>query len=134
MSIAEPTNVLDLVGPPEGFRFYAGVWLTHDLSWPVLCDLVAPALTGVITSGARRIQETRAAVAPDAPGLVVLHAADRFAGGPVMPWAHQCAVTGRRQHAKAALLQYRGRAGNSNEDAGADRVGQPHAQRAELES
>ena len=111
MSIAEPTNVLDLVGPPEGFRFYAGVWLTHDLSWPVLCDLVAPALTGVITSGARRIQETRAAVAPGAPGLVVLHAADRFAGGPVMPWAHQCAVTGRRQHAKAALLQYRAERG-----------------------
>lgn len=107
MPVAEPINVLELITPPDGFQFHAGVWLTHDLSWPVLCDLVAPALTGVITSGEPRIQETRAAVEPDAPGLVVLHAADRFTGGPVMPWAHQCAISGRRQHAKAALLQYR---------------------------
>ena len=112
MSLAEPANVLQLLTPPDGFQFHAGVWLSHDLSWPVLCDVVAPALTGVVTTGERRIQEARAAVAPDAPGLVVLHAADRFAAGPVMPWAHQFPVAGRRQHAKAVLLQYRSERGS----------------------
>ena len=51
MSLAEPANVLQLLTPPDGFQFHAGVWLSHDLSWPVLCDVVAPALTGVVTTG-----------------------------------------------------------------------------------
>lgn len=112
MSNVEPTSILDLVAPPKGYGFHAGVWLTHDLDWATLCDLVAPALTNVATTGDRRLHDVRASVGPDAPGLLVLHAGgDHFAGGPALPWAHELAVPGRRQHAKAALLLYRSPSG-----------------------
>ena len=41
MSIPEPTSIIDLLAPPKGYDFYAGIWLTHDLDWSTLCDLVA---------------------------------------------------------------------------------------------
>lgn len=57
----------------------------------------------------------RAALTADAPGLVVLHAgADHFTGGPALPWAQDLAVSGRRQHAKAALLRYRSPSGGKD--------------------
>jgi hypothetical protein len=114
MSHADPANLLDVIAPPEGFVFHAGVWLTHDLDWSALCDLVAPALGGLVPSGDRRMLDVRAAIPADAPGLVVLHAGGpHFHGGPVLPWAHEIAVTGRRQHAKAALLLYRSATGRT---------------------
>lgn len=112
MSIAEPTSILDLLTPPKGYAFHAGIWLTHDLDWAALCDLVAPALTEVSTTGDRRMHDVRAAVGADAPGLVVLHAGgEHFTGGPALPWAREVAVAGRRQHAKAGLLLYRSPSG-----------------------
>lgn len=108
MPPSEDTSLTELIAPPAGYRFHAGIWMTHDLDWTALCDLVAPALAGVTTTGPRRIQETRAEVHPTAPGLVVLHAGrDTFTAGPVLPWASEVAIDGRRQHAKLAVLQYR---------------------------
>ena len=109
MPVREPQPLLRLAQPPDGHSFYAGVWLTHDLAWKALCDLLAPTLAGVTTTGERRIQDTRAAVDPTVPGLFVLHAGGpMFAPeGSVLPWVRERAVTGRRQHAKAAVLQFR---------------------------
>lgn len=108
MPFSEDTSLTELVTSPAGYRFHAGVWLTHDLDWAAMCDLIAPALTGVTTTGPRRIQETRAGVDLVAPGLIILHAGrETFTAGPVLPWASEVAVGGRRQHAKLAILQYR---------------------------
>jgi hypothetical protein len=109
MPVREPQPLLSLAEPPDRYSFYAGVWLTHDLTWKALCDLLAPTLAGVTTTGERRIQDTRAAVGPSVPGLFVLHAGGpMFAPeGSVLPWVGERAVTGRRQHAKAAVLQFR---------------------------
>ena len=112
MLMPESVDILQLVCPPEGYAFHAGLWLSHDVSWKAVCDLLAPALAGVIVSGDRRVQETRGAVSDKVPGLLILHAGgDRFSGGPVLPWVKERAITGRRQHAKAALLQYRSPSG-----------------------
>lgn len=112
MRIAEPTSILELIEPPKGYAFHAGIWLTHDLDWSALCNLVAPALTNVTTTGDRRMHDVRAGVDADAPGLVVLHAGGKhFSGGPALPWACEIPVPGRRQHAKAALLVYRSPSG-----------------------
>ena len=107
MLSSDAVNILELVAPPDNHVFHAGIWLSHDVDWRAVTDLLAPALTGVITAGRRQILETRAAVATDDPGLVVFHPGDRFTGGPVLPWAGERKVSGRRLHAKAALLQYR---------------------------
>lgn len=118
MRIAEPTSILELIEPPKGYAFHAGIWLTHDLDWSALCNLVAPALTNVTTTGDRRMHDVRAGVDADAPGLVVLHAGGKhFSGGPALPWACEIPVPGRRQHAKAALLVYRSPSGKKDAEA-----------------
>ena len=85
MLSSDAVNILELVAPPDNHVFHAGIWLSHDVDWRAVTDLLAPALTGVITAGRRQILETRAAVATDDPGLVVFHPGDRFTGGPVLP-------------------------------------------------
>ena len=47
MSIAADQSILDLIRPPDGYRFGSGVWITHDLRTRALMDLVLPALAGV---------------------------------------------------------------------------------------
>ena len=99
---------LELYRPPDGYRFVAGVVATHDLDWTFVVDQIAPALTGVITTGRRRRLETRAALEVVDPALLVLHSTGAsFVAGPVLPWAAATPVGGRRQHAKATVLQFR---------------------------
>jgi hypothetical protein len=100
-----PASVLDAVCPPHGYRFAAGVWLTHDLAVSSVNDLLLPALSGMHATerGLRR-----AAPGDIDPGaLLICAAADRINAQGLLPDAVRVLpVAGRRQHAKAAVLHY----------------------------
>ena len=106
MSFAEDESILDLIRPPDGYRFSQGVWVTHDLCTGALVDLVLPALAGIGVAE-RRVRRS----APSAllgAHLVVIAAADRITYRAMPPNAlvTTVGVPGRRLHAKFLVLQY----------------------------
>ncbi len=103
--MSTPASVLDAVCPPHGYRFEAGVWLTHDLAVSSVNDLLLPALAGVHATERGLHRAAPGDVDPWA--LLICAAADRINAQGLLPDAVRVLpVAGRRQHAKAAVLHY----------------------------
>jgi hypothetical protein len=103
-------TLLDVISPPTGFKFIRGIWLTHDIQISTLNDLLLPTLAGLKTT-----DRSATVVAPSIVGsvggeapLIVLAAGDRITPDTFLPADvfRLIPVTGRRQHAKVALLEY----------------------------
>lgn len=104
--MSDEAALLDVVTPPPGQRLVRGVWLTHDLTITALNDILLPVLAGLGTT-----ERSAAAAAPGLlpdGALIVLAAGDQVRADALVP-AHTVRVipvTGRRQHAKVAILQF----------------------------
>jgi len=106
MNVTADQSILDLIRPPEGYRFARGVRVTHNLCTGALADLVLPALAG-IGACERRLRRSAPSALPDAE-LVLMCAADRMSYRGMPPWdlVTIVPVSGRRLHAKFIVLQY----------------------------
>lgn len=99
---------LDLCAPPEGRRFCTGIWLAHDVDLAMVADTVAPALVGELDPDPERRRRVAAQTGADGEGLVVVGASTRLgAVHAFADWVSYLPVTGRPQHAKAGVLQFR---------------------------
>jgi hypothetical protein len=99
-------SLLDAATPPKGFTFDSGIWFTHDVDHPGLTLGVAPALAGCADIDPRR----RMAATRDLSGkLAVIASWDRVtARPPTSRITLNFGPIGRRQHAKFAILRFRG--------------------------
>ena len=94
--------------PPDGYVFERGIWLSYNVDFGLVSDVVAPLLAGVThPDSVRRCRHARGALTGADNGLVVFGASGHIEAGPAMPWVHLIAVGGRPQHAKCGLLQFR---------------------------
>ncbi len=98
------TDVLDVFRPPAGYRFKRGVLLTHDCNWQHVTDTIAPTLAGCEDSSA--LVRRRTAQATPGVRLIVVADGRQAVSGPGHTWARLVRVGGRRQHAKAGLLEF----------------------------
>jgi phosphatidylserine/phosphatidylglycerophosphate/cardiolipin synthase-like enzyme len=99
-------SILDLIRPPDGYKFRHGVWITHDLNTGALVDLVLPALAGV-SAKERRVRRSAPSALVGAH-LAVVAAQDRVTWRAMPPQDLVTAVrvSGRRLHAKFIVLHY----------------------------
>ena len=111
MSSSTFNSLLDAATPPKGFTFTSGIWLTHDVDHQGLTLGVAPALVGCAESDPRR----RMLATREFGGkLAVIASWDRVSARP--PTSRITLDFGpksRRQHAKLAVLRFRGPRGRS---------------------
>lgn len=100
-----PLTVLDAVRPPDGFAFTRGIWLTHDVSVSALNRYLLPALAGQTTDGGVAFRSAPSAL--PAEGLTIVAAQDRICSDSgACDRVRLIPVSGRRQHAKLAVLVY----------------------------
>jgi hypothetical protein len=106
MMFSTDESILDLIRPPDGYRFERGVWVTHDLCTGALVDLVLPALAGV-SAAERRVRRSAPGALPDAH-LAILAAGDRISLRAIPPrdLTNIVPIVGRRLHAKFVVMQY----------------------------
>lgn len=100
-------SLLEAFQPPENYQFEWGIFCTHDLNQTDFSELIAPQLYGGTATDERQIQLEGWNAFDHENKVIIFVSADRYTAGSGLPWVKTIPVSGRRLHAKFALLRFK---------------------------